>query len=292
MKREAWDHPKFKLLARDLRLPMFAVRGLMESIWLVTGINFPQGGIRWSAEELAIAIDYPDDAEAMLEALVKRKLLEPIDGGWFVHDWHEHADDAVHMKLARQGWRFDNGAMPELRRLSKEQRERAMAKYQATETPEPAKEDVRTDPEPVRTTRKTVRTELHKSALPEPEPEPENISTSNREVSPSTREAAPADLAPQGSEQAARIPGKTEVAAFFRANASDGDAAKRFWNHYEAVGWKAGGAPIENWRGLATNWIDRDKQERTRGQPAGGKPASSRRPTTLERVTGGRIVPT
>ena len=40
MKREAFNHPKILLLARDLGLPMAYARGVAESLWAVAGISF------------------------------------------------------------------------------------------------------------------------------------------------------------------------------------------------------------------------------------------------------------
>ncbi len=116
MKREAFDHPKFRLLGRDLRIPMCYVRGIMESLWLVTGRNFPQGDVgRWSNEEIAVAIDYPGDADELVNALMRRRLVDEIpDGRLYVHDWHEHADQHVQATIAKAGLYFANGAEPQI----------------------------------------------------------------------------------------------------------------------------------------------------------------------------------
>jgi hypothetical protein len=111
VKRECLNHPKLKLLARDLGMPVCFVRGIVESIWIVTAINFPRGDIgRMTDEEIGVATDYPGDATLLIESMVNRRLLDRHDEHrLIVHDWHEHADDAVHYKLARAGLTFANG---------------------------------------------------------------------------------------------------------------------------------------------------------------------------------------
>ncbi len=117
MKREAFHHPKFKLLAYDLGIPLGYARGVIESLWLVTGINFPRGDIgRWSDAEIAVGIDVPGDPEKLVQLLVNRRLLDRLPGAGrlFVHDWHEHADVHIQAQLARRTEYFANGAEPRI----------------------------------------------------------------------------------------------------------------------------------------------------------------------------------
>ncbi len=47
-----------------------------------------------------------------------------------------------------------------------------------------------------------------------------------------------------------------EVIDFFKAKKWSPIDAKKFYNHYEGVGWKIGGkAAIEDWRAIAENWM-------------------------------------
>jgi hypothetical protein len=55
-----------------------------------------------------------------------------VDGARLVvHDWHEHADEGVHMSLARAGKLFADGQMPKTGKLPKEERERVAALFAA-----------------------------------------------------------------------------------------------------------------------------------------------------------------
>lgn len=112
MKREAFGHAKFRLVARDLGLPVFSVYGLVVAIWNTTAVRFPRGDIgRLTDEEIATEIEGCEiDPERLVEVLVRRRLLDRHpEHRLVVHDWHEHADDAVHYKLARAGVDFANG---------------------------------------------------------------------------------------------------------------------------------------------------------------------------------------
>lgn len=103
MKREAVHHSKMKRLCRKLNLETWQAVGLLESIWLLTARQTPCGNIgKLSDEDIAIAIDYHGDEQKMIGALV--------DSGWIdrneqhrliIHDWPDHAEDGVHMRIAR-----------------------------------------------------------------------------------------------------------------------------------------------------------------------------------------------
>lgn len=106
VKREAFGHAKFRLVARDLGIPVFSAYGLIASIWNTTSLRFPRGDIgRLSNEEIAAEIEgYVEDADRLVEVLVKRRLLDQHpEHRLVVHDWSEHADDTVHWKVASIG---------------------------------------------------------------------------------------------------------------------------------------------------------------------------------------------
>lgn len=58
---------------------------------------------------------------------------------------------------------------------------------------------------------------------------------------------------------------KQEVLDFFNAREWPALEAEKFYNHYEAVGWKLGGkVGIENWKAVAQNWILRADESEIR----------------------------
>lgn len=136
MKREAFGHAKFRLIARDLKIPIFAAYGLAASIWNTTGVRFPRGDIgRLTNEEIAAEIDgYEGDGERLVEVLIARRLLDRHDEHRLVvHDWPEHADGHVHAYLAKRGLFFANGEEPRLphERFDGPTRARIRAEYRA-----------------------------------------------------------------------------------------------------------------------------------------------------------------
>ena len=128
MKREAVSHTKMKRLCRRLDIPTWQAVGLLESIWLLTAREAPRGDIgKLSDEDIAIGIDYRGNEQPMIEALVHCGWLDRSDAfRLVVHDWADHADDSVHMKVARTKQYFvrtDGGFVrPRLSRLAEQER--------------------------------------------------------------------------------------------------------------------------------------------------------------------------
>lgn len=105
-------HRKTRKLARALGIcPAFAV-GLLEAMWHVTAEQQVDGGIgRMANQDIADEMFYDGDADALIEALIACGWLEPMKHcRLYVHDWHEHADDAVQWRILRARRRFASGA--------------------------------------------------------------------------------------------------------------------------------------------------------------------------------------
>lgn len=62
-------------------------------------------------------------------------------------------------------------------------------------------------------------------------------------------------------------PAREEVAAYCvqRGNAINPD---RFYDHYEANGWKVGKAPMQDWRAAVRNWEQREQEFGARRETA------------------------
>jgi hypothetical protein len=131
MKREAIGCSKMKRLCRYLDIPQWQAVGILESIWFVTARETPAGNIgKLSDEDIALAIDYRADETKLIEALVKSGWLDrhPIFR-LIIHDWWDHADDAVHMRMARGKRYFACGSSPKLGRLPTKERYEAEEFY-------------------------------------------------------------------------------------------------------------------------------------------------------------------
>ena len=155
MKREALNHTKMKRLCRRLDIPIYHGVGIMESLWQLAAREAPRGDIgKLSNEDIAIGIDYRDDEAALVDALIHAGWLENSpEFRLIIHDWDEHADDAVHMRLARARAHFCSGRAPKLARLGGKERTEAQSYYtpcaqigQPCAPPEPR--PARTPPEP------------------------------------------------------------------------------------------------------------------------------------------------
>jgi len=130
MKRQAIVHPKMKRLCRLMDIPVWQGVGLLEMIWQLTAREAPRGDIgKLTDEEIALAIDYRGDETKLIEALVQAGWLDrdPAER-LVVHGWHEHCEDAVHMRLARARLHFVGGYAPKLGRLPARERE-ALAEF-------------------------------------------------------------------------------------------------------------------------------------------------------------------
>ncbi len=108
MKREAVAHTKMKRLCRRLDIPLWQGVGLLESIWHLTARETPRGDIgKLRDEDVALGIDFRGNEAKLIEALVASGWLDrdPVER-LAVHDWYEHADDAVDMRVARARQHF------------------------------------------------------------------------------------------------------------------------------------------------------------------------------------------
>lgn len=131
MKRGAIRHVKTGRLAKAIGKPRYCALGLMEALIDWAKEQCPRGNIgKYADWEIEEAVGW-DDAEGTLVAIL-------VDCGWaeyhnehrvVIHDWYDHADDSVHMQLARAGDRFWCGRQPKLTRFGKIERERIETTY-------------------------------------------------------------------------------------------------------------------------------------------------------------------
>lgn len=108
MKSGTTEKVKFKRLKRALDLPMWQAAGLLETLWSITSQNTPDGAIgRLANEDIAAAIEWSGDADALVDALV--------DSGWvdrddefrlIVHDWSDHCSNYLRGNFAKHGKQF------------------------------------------------------------------------------------------------------------------------------------------------------------------------------------------
>lgn len=105
----AFTSPKIRLLAAITGKPWPHCLGLAGLLWRFAGKHAPTGAVgTHSDEEIAISLEWTDDAGDLIEALVRCRLLDeaPPPERLIVHDWPEHAPRYVRASLQRQGLDF------------------------------------------------------------------------------------------------------------------------------------------------------------------------------------------
>jgi hypothetical protein len=92
VKRDTVVKVKFKRLQRQLKLPLWQAMGLLEALWHCTITNSPDGDIgRLSNDDIAAAIEWDEDADNLVNALVQTGWLDADDEfRLIVHDWSQH----------------------------------------------------------------------------------------------------------------------------------------------------------------------------------------------------------
>lgn len=132
MKRGTDSLAKFLFLQKELKLPKYAAVGLLQTLWDFTILNTPEGNIgKFTNEEIALALGYDEDPDALIEALVKRHWLDPDPVHRLViHHWPDHCEDRVHERLAKERRFFADGSIPKLVSFRKEDRPAIERDYQ------------------------------------------------------------------------------------------------------------------------------------------------------------------
>ena len=104
----AFTSPKIRRLAVVLGVPWPHALGLAGLLWRFTAKHAPTGEIGRHDDEEIAALEWPGEAEDLVAALVRCRLLDPTESAarLLVHDWPEHAPRYVSATLKRQKLRF------------------------------------------------------------------------------------------------------------------------------------------------------------------------------------------
>jgi hypothetical protein len=133
MKRGTPDHPKTLRLARRLDVWPVTAAGLLECLWHWTTKYRPAGDIGrgHDAADIEMGCKWPGKPGACVQAMIAERWIDELDGVLVVHDWSEHADEAVHRALARDHKFFADGEMPRISGLGRDERPAAAAFYES-----------------------------------------------------------------------------------------------------------------------------------------------------------------
>lgn len=110
---------------RRLKAPRYHAVGLMEMLWNFTAKECPTGLLEnRTADDIAVATGWDGDENVLVEALVYARFLEVHGESWRVHDWPDHCDNSVHLKLWRDRRCFADGRPPKVASTSLNSKER------------------------------------------------------------------------------------------------------------------------------------------------------------------------
>jgi hypothetical protein len=95
-------------LAAKLGVPLSHAVGIMEMLWHYAGIETPQGDIGTAKDiEIAVAVDWSKKPSILIEALIETGWLDRDEKyRLIVHDWPDHAEQAVKKWLERNRKEF------------------------------------------------------------------------------------------------------------------------------------------------------------------------------------------
>lgn len=126
MKRGTIEHPKTldfaeaihaHLSEKGVTLPFEMVHslacGMIERLWHYTARYAPAGDIgKHSDLRIALAMGWQHSAVFLIETLTKCRLLDAVatEARLYVHDWHDHSDDAADKWLHDKGLGYANGS--------------------------------------------------------------------------------------------------------------------------------------------------------------------------------------
>lgn len=109
---------KFRLLRRDLGGALYRAVGILETLWHLTAESAPDGllGRDHSDAEIEEMLGWDGEPGKLIALLARHRFLEragqAMDGPWYVHDWHDHADRTVRRLLSRRHQTFALGHPP------------------------------------------------------------------------------------------------------------------------------------------------------------------------------------
>jgi hypothetical protein len=103
MKLGTTAHPKFRRLQRELGLPLYAVVGLLESLWMLAAQFAEDGDLsRFPSQEIADYTGYEGDATQLVETLIACRWLDRNDQELTIHDWIEHRPDYLADRMRKR----------------------------------------------------------------------------------------------------------------------------------------------------------------------------------------------
>ena len=230
MKKDTTSKVKFKRLQRSLKLASWQAIGLLESIWHCAITNSPGGDIgRLSNEDIASAIEWEQDADLLVDALVECSWLDADpEFRLIVHNWSKHVPTYLKGAYEKHGKLFADVIAKQRAKQLQEQPAKHPAKHDALEG-------------------------AGEGATYPSLAKPIQAQPSQVEVAAGTAEATAGDEQPKPSRFSK--PTQAELEAYFTLRGGDAAEAVRFLNHYDSNGWKVGKNSMKDWQAAVRNWM-------------------------------------
>ena len=120
-----------KRLCRLLDIPLYQGIGILEALWHLTAREAYRGDVgKLTDDDIALGIDWRGEASILIDALSKSGWLDSHpEHRLLIHDWPEHADDSVQLKLARARQFFADGSIPKTTKLGGDERKTTQQWY-------------------------------------------------------------------------------------------------------------------------------------------------------------------
>jgi hypothetical protein len=106
------NHPKFKLVQRDLDLPTPHLVGHLEMLWHTAYERVSNRLPSFTSDELEISADWNGTPGAFTKSLLKRGFIEEMDNSYMIHNLTNHWPEYVRKRYQRANERqtsADNG---------------------------------------------------------------------------------------------------------------------------------------------------------------------------------------
>lgn len=191
-KRGVLDHEKTIMLADCLGIVEPFALGVLEAFWQWVAKFRPSGDLTTTQPALmARSIRYVADPQHLWESLIRCRWIDREGEQLRVHDWADHAEDSVHMRLARALQPFADGKRPCMNRIPKTERVELESRWDALFPVQKA------DSKRTESAQEALSCSVESSLplpLPKPMPEPKPLGAQHvpnrEELSPSDRAIA------------------------------------------------------------------------------------------------------
>lgn len=130
--QEVGRHPKTKKLARLLGISLPAAVGHLHYLWW-WALDFAQDGVldKYDAADLAEAIEWEGDGQALLDALIEAGYIDETEIGLVIHDWGVYAGKLLERRAkdrARKKAAAEEAGVPKTFRRSSSGKAKEVAK--------------------------------------------------------------------------------------------------------------------------------------------------------------------